>query len=98
LEFTCLSRLSPPVLGPSATRPHEPGVQLRELLSLARQPQSPSRLALVRTPDAARAEGSHRVMRRPAQVVSAFARRTIAFEMDLIPLRFEGLPLKKVAN
>ncbi len=37
-------------------------------------------------------------MNKLAQVASAFASRRIAFEMDLIPLHFEGLPLKKVAN
>jgi MoaA/NifB/PqqE/SkfB family radical SAM enzyme len=32
------------------------------------------------------------------QVASAFARREISFELDLVPLRFEGLPLKKMSN
>jgi len=33
-----------------------------------------------------------------AQVVSALARREIAFEMDLVPLRFSGLPPRKIIN
>lgn len=37
-------------------------------------------------------------MSKLGQVASAFATRRIAFEMDLIPLHFEGLPLKKIAN
>ena len=38
------------------------------------------------------------VFRKPIQVVSALARGSLSFDLDLVPLRFERLPICKIAN
>ncbi|MGD0013154.1 MAG: radical SAM protein [Bryobacteraceae bacterium] len=36
--------------------------------------------------------------RKPAQVISAFASGRLSFDVDLVPVHFEGVPLGKVVN
>jgi len=38
------------------------------------------------------------VTRKLAQVISAFASGRLSFDLDLVPLHFEGLPLRKAVN
>jgi MoaA/NifB/PqqE/SkfB family radical SAM enzyme len=41
---------------------------------------------------------ARRMIRKISQSIAALATRKLAFEIDLIPLRFEGLPRKKITN
>jgi MoaA/NifB/PqqE/SkfB family radical SAM enzyme len=73
-------------------------VQLSKLLFLARQPQGASHLALDRSANPAAENGGGQMTRKPSEVAPAFATRRLAFDLDLMPLRFEALPLSKVVN
>ena len=89
----------PPTERESATaRSPPPALQLLELLSVAGQCPRASGVPLAQTHGEACGYGGAGMIAKLAQAASALATRRISFELDLIPLRFEALPLKKIVN